>query len=80
MSQYNHNNTDRLYETEQRLLVPLPLRVKLALRWELVAAELHGDLQTVGVQVVEVRHTWEGHRCVDDERPEEQRDGSGHYE
>lgn len=41
--------THRLHETEQSFFISLPLRVKLLLRWEFVAAELHGDLQTVGV-------------------------------
>lgn len=49
--------TYRLKETEQGFLVPLPFWVKLGLGGEFVTAELHCDLQTVCVQVIEVRHT-----------------------
>lgn len=46
--------THGLHEREQSFLVPLPLGVELLLCWELVTAQLHGDLQAVRVQVVEV--------------------------
>lgn len=49
-----HPSTYLLHEGEQRLLVVLPLLLQLALVGELVAAQVDGELQAVGVQVAEV--------------------------
>ena len=46
----------RLHEPEEGLPVELPLPGKLRPLGELAAAELHGDLEAVGVEVVEVLH------------------------
>ena len=46
----------RLHEPEEGLPVELPLPGKLRPLGELAAAELHGDLEAVTVDVVEVLH------------------------
>ena len=43
-------------ELDERLLVVLPLGLKLRRRRVLVAAQLEGDLEVVGGEVVEVLH------------------------
>ena len=45
-----------LHEPEEGLPVELPLPGQLGRLGELAAAELHGDLEAVGVEVVEVLH------------------------
>lgn len=60
----NSSSTYRLHKTEQSLLIPLPFWVKLGLWGEFVAAELHGDLKTISVQIVEVWHTCKGDMCI----------------
>ena len=44
------------HEDEERVLVGLPEVTQLFLGRELVAADLHGKLEAVGVQVVPVLH------------------------
>lgn len=57
-------NTYRLHKTEQSFFISLPFCVKLDLWGEFVTAELHSDLQTVSVQVVEVWHTCNRHMYI----------------
>lgn len=47
-----------LHEGEQGFLVVLPFSRQLALMGELVAAQVDGELQAVGVQVTEVIDGW----------------------